>query len=185
MSELQKLIAEIPEALLERSRAFHRRFAPRFVVDEPAEHYLFAALDAERRQDWQAMAMNLAHAANNLDHEPWRTRLLALQPPWTACAPLDVVDKPASPHVAQALGRSCESFIEDVGPLRMGQGDEPPGAVVRPMQLGGSTWEVWSDGVLIWTFTAWDFEEALIEKRRLCRSSGFRSGHARLLRRSA
>jgi hypothetical protein len=183
MSELQKLIAEIPEALLERSRAFHKRLSPRFVVDEPAEHYLFAALDAERRQDWQAMVINLTAAANNLNHEPWRTRLLALSPPWTACAPVDVVDKPASPHVARALGRGCESFIEDVSPLRMGQGDDPPDAVVRPMQLGGCTWEVWSGGQLMWTFTAYDFDAALVEKRRLCRGGGFRSGDARLLRR--
>lgn len=62
----------------------------------------------------------------------------------------------------------------------------PSGASVRPFSdASGVVWDVWDTtmGVILWTFEAFDFDRALVEKRRLCRGSRGKSGWARLSRR--
>ena len=66
------------------------------------------------------------------------------------------------------------------------QPDEPPrpkvpGPAPRPRNDGsGIWWEITDAGQPLWRIEAANFERALVEKRRLCRESGFRPGHARL-----
>ncbi|MDP3488744.1 MAG: hypothetical protein Q8R71_01280 [Phenylobacterium sp.] len=47
--------------------------------------------------------------------------------------------------------------------------------------MTGVRWTVWSnEGQPMWTFEAYDFDRALVEKRRLCAGNGYRSGWAHL-----
>lgn len=54
--------------------------------------------------------------------------------------------------------------------------------LVTPISDGsGVRWTVFDNaGQPMWTFEAWDFDTALVEKRRLCAGSGYRSGWAHL-----
>lgn len=50
-----------------------------------------------------------------------------------------------------------------------------------PASVTGVRWTVWSnEGQPMWTFEAYDFDRALVEKRRLCAGNGYRSGWAHL-----
>lgn len=55
------------------------------------------------------------------------------------------------------------------------------GKTATPVWDGsGVFWTVWCDGRPMWVIEAYDFDRALVEKRRLCRLVGGRSGWARL-----